>query len=308
MALLSLHSGWQVKVTIAIPTYQGEPYVRAAVESVLGQAGVTEVLVVDDHSADTTFDTVCQLRDPRLRLYRNAERLGLVDNWNRCLALATGDFIQIFHQDDLLLPDSVAHSAAVLDAWPEVGLVFGNIITIDADGQLVGGHWNPLLPDQDTRFCGPELFRLLLAHGNLIPCQTVMVRASLYCELGGFNRGLAYTPDLEMWLRLLLHVDAVYLSQPIVALRRHSRQLTQAFAGRADEVNEVRAAIDAVFARYPDRIRDRAALYQLALGQLERWSWGQLRWSLRQRRWPSAISFGRALARCRLAVWRGAPA
>lgn len=297
-----------MSITVAIPTYQGEPFVRAAVDSVLAQAEVTEVLVVDDNSADNTFAMLTAIRDARLQLHRNPTRLGLVNNWNRCLELAHGDYVQIFHQDDLLLPDSLMRSAAWLDAQPAVGLVFGNIVTIDADDRPIGGHWNPILPAQDTCYDGRELFQLLLTQGNLIPCQTVLARATLYRQLGGFNPALTYTPDFEMWLRLLLHSDVVYVATPLVALRRHSRQLSQRFMGLAREVEEVRAAIDSVFVRYPERIPERTRLYRLAQTHLQHWSWGRLRAALRRGRWSAAWSMGRALADVRLAAWRGAPA
>ena len=98
-------------VTIVVPTYQGERYVEACLESIATQDldGV-EVLVVDDCSTDETLDIVRSFDDrlETLRLVRNEERAGAVTNLNRCVDLARGRWIKPVFQDDKLEPDGLA--------------------------------------------------------------------------------------------------------------------------------------------------------------------------------------------------------
>ncbi len=276
------------RISLCIPTFNGESYVGAALSSVLAQVceGL-EVLVVDDASADNTPARLAEFNDPRLRIFHNPTRLGLVGNWNRCLELAGGDYVQIFHQDDMLLSGAVAGCVAVLDAHPQVGFVFGNIVTTDPQGQPIGGHWNPVLPTTDTLFCGHDLLRLLLRHGNLIPCQTVMLRADCYRALGGFDPRLRYTPDLEMWLRLCLHYDAAYIAQPLAHLRRHAGQVSAAFLGQAREVEEVRRAYAFLFTEWAEDVPDSAENRALALAQLRAWTRQLARRAVRQNAWSA---------------------
>ena len=73
-------------LSICVPTYNGERYIRQALESVLSQSYRDfEVIVVDDGSTDQTLDLIKLVQaagDPRLRLYQNRERLGIPGNWN----------------------------------------------------------------------------------------------------------------------------------------------------------------------------------------------------------------------------------
>ena len=94
-----------VKVSVCIPTYNGAEFVAKAIESVLAQTFADfELLVVDDSSDDTTVDIVCSFTDPRMRICQNERRLGIPGNWNHCLSLARGEYICLFHQDDVMLP------------------------------------------------------------------------------------------------------------------------------------------------------------------------------------------------------------
>jgi glycosyltransferase involved in cell wall biosynthesis len=97
-------------VSVCIPTYNGQAYLRECLESVLAQTFPDfEILVVDDHSRDDTLAILGEYakRDPRIRIARNPKNLGLVGNWNRCVELAKGEWIKFVFQDDLIAPTCV---------------------------------------------------------------------------------------------------------------------------------------------------------------------------------------------------------
>src|SRR5919198_3077073 len=113
-----------VKISVCIPTCNGAEFVAKAVESVLAQTFTDfELLIVDDNSADTTVDIVRSFTDPRIRVHQNGKRLGIPGNWNRCLSLAQGEYICLFHQDDLMLPENLACKVRVLASDTTVGFV-----------------------------------------------------------------------------------------------------------------------------------------------------------------------------------------
>src|SRR4051812_42885322 len=92
-------------VSICIPTYNGEKYLKECFDSVLAQTYAnTEVIVVDDGSTDGTFKILEEYasKDNRIKLVKNSANLGLVGNWNRCLEIATGEWIKFAFQDDVL--------------------------------------------------------------------------------------------------------------------------------------------------------------------------------------------------------------
>lgn len=303
-------------LTVLIPTYRPGPYLREAVDSVLAQEGVDlELVVVDDASPEPAAGALAGLDDPRLHLVRNPVNLGLVGNWNRCLELATGDPVLIFHQDDRLLPGYLAKAAALLAADPTIAFVFSNLRRIDADGRPAGGHWSPgVLPPAPGTLAGAELIRLLLGHGNLVPCPSVVVRRSAYLAAGPFNPSLGYTPDLEMWLRLACLGRVAYLAEPGLEQRFHPGQESRRFMGSPAELEELRCAYRSFFALAEaavspsrDAYRPSAADHRLLQGHLRRWTWWRLRRSLRSGRILDALAFARGLLQLRLAAWRGEP-
>lgn len=275
-----------MRVSVCIPTFNGKEFVAESVESILGQTYTDfELVISDDHSSESTLSALSHISDRRIRISQNEQRLGLVGNWNRCLELARGELVHIFHQDDVMAPDGLMRLVGIFDQDPALGLAFSNINIINASGIMVGGHWTPVLPKQDHLYTGRELFGLLIHHGNLIPCPTVVVKAELYKRYGVFDQRLRYTPDLEMWLRLCLHTNAGYIAYPTVSLRRHKLQESSRYIGNIAEVVEVSRAFEIIFREHGHYIGDIDSQYKLALSHLVNWSWIRIRASLRHGRY-----------------------
>ena len=281
------------KVSVCVPAYNPGPYLRPALQSILAQDYHDfEVIVVDDCSTDPVRGIVGELADPRISFQRNPRNLGLVGNWNRCLALAGGEYVAIFHQDDLMRPGNLAAKAAMLDANPGVGFVYSNIETIDADGRITGGHWLPQ-PPADAVEPGRACFERLALNGNFIACPTVMARATCYQKLGGFDPRLPFTCDLEMWMRIASRYDVGYLAARLVAVRVHPSQETQRFSGAGREIHAVRRALAIAFAAHaPAGISP--GLRRSARRNLAAWACRMARWKLGQRQWLPAFGYLRA--------------
>ncbi len=113
-----------ISVSVCIPTYNGAAFLTEAIESVLSQSFRDfELLIVDDGSTDTTLDIARSFTDPRIAIYQNETQLGIPGNWNRCLSLARGEYICIFHQDDIMLPENLARKVEMLAADPTIAFV-----------------------------------------------------------------------------------------------------------------------------------------------------------------------------------------
>jgi hypothetical protein len=140
-----------------------------------------------------------------------------------------------------------------------------------------------------------------MREGNLVPCQTAMVRAACYREAGLFDSRLRFTPDLEMWLRLAIRWDVAYLSEPLVLLRRHRGQESNKFMRRPAEVSEVWRAFEIALERAGQQLPDAEELRQVALRHVVRWSRGLLRQSLVSGRGDLAVQYAIQLARYSLA-------
>jgi glycosyltransferase involved in cell wall biosynthesis len=285
------------KVSVCIPTYNSAQFLGAAIQSVLDQTFPDfELVVCDDHSADDTQAVVAAFSDDRIRYHRNEANLGLVGNWNRCIELATGQYVYIFHADDVMLPENLSHKVLLLEENPRVSLVHSNIQTIDANGRTIGGHWADN-PTHDLIEDGGSCFQRLALQGNFICCPTVMVRAECYQKLGGFNPRLHHTADMEMWMRIALHYDVAYVAAPSLLYRKHEKQDNVSFVGSEREMTEVLLALKTIFSENWGRIKNARTLYKDAVLFVSCWAFTAARSNARKGQLSRSIRYAILAAR-----------
>ena len=191
-------------VSIIIPVFNGERYLRSSLDSILNQTYANiEVIVMDDASTDRTPEVVGAYGD-RVRYYRQASNRGIYGNMNDGIDKSRGEFIAIYHADDIYHPTIVEHEVQFLDSYPAAGAVFCQDIFIDPDGHETGRLRIPL----EARGSRPLDYRvvincLLTYKNHLFVCPTCMVRASVYHDVGVYRDGeFRNTSDLEMYLRI----------------------------------------------------------------------------------------------------------
>ena len=209
-------------VSVLIPTYNGARHIRPALDSVLAQSGVDlEVIVVDDDSIDGTADIVESYADPRIRVIRNPSRLGAEGNWNRALELATGKYVKLLPQDDLLQTRSLATQVATLDADADeaTALVFGSREIIGPTGKVLARRgFRGAAPG---RIAAATLLRQCVRRGTNVIGEpgAVLFRRTLAQKVGRFDGQQGFVIDLGYWIRLLAHGDAWYVAEPVSSFR-----------------------------------------------------------------------------------------
>ena len=250
-----------VGVSVCIPVWNGAAHLREAIESVLAQSlGDFELLLIDDASTDASADIVRSFGDPRIKVERNDARLGLVANWNRCLERASGRYVCVFHQDDLMMPANLARKVALLEAHPHVGFVHSNVWQIGPAGDVISRWWyTEPRPEDDGVQRGRTVFERLWKGPNTIACPSVVVRRECIEAVGGFDPSLPFTADWEMWMRLALSSDVGYITDALVQYRRHDANETHHFGGVA-ELEHALLAKRRVLATSTVIERDREAL------------------------------------------------
>lgn len=222
----------QPLVSVCITTRNGVAYAQAAVESALAQTyQPLEVVIVDDASDDGTFEMLCEIEDPRIRLHRNETRLGQSANRNRALKLSRGELIKFLDQDDLLLPECVESMARLACGDDTIGLVFCRRQIIDEHGRPdIGSEWTKLYGTLHTEFGelaeindGRELLRTWLRvgiHRNLVgEPSAVLVSRSHVCSSGGFSESVPSRVDIDLWLRMFSHARVGFIDKELVAYR-----------------------------------------------------------------------------------------
>jgi hypothetical protein len=189
-------------VSVIIPSYNYAAYLGGTVRSVLEQEAVDlQVIIVDDASADDSADVADRIAatDGRVLVIRHQRNAGHTAAFNTGYAAATGEFIIRLDSDDQLTPGSLARSAALFDAFPDVGLVYGHPV-----------HFSGSVPETAREHVrswsiwpGPDWIAERCRTGvNCITSQEAMVRASVMREVGPLSPEIKVATDLHLWLRI----------------------------------------------------------------------------------------------------------
>jgi glycosyltransferase involved in cell wall biosynthesis len=211
-------------VSVLMTAYNREPFIGAAIESVLAQRfGDFELLIVDDRSADRSVEIARTYErvDPRVRVVVNERTLGQFGNRNRAAALARGRLLKYHDSDDLMYPHCLEIMVALLDAEPRAG--FG----ISAVRGWPGGPAPMLLSPRECyrrEFLGFGLFMCGPASG--------LFRAEVFRDLGGFpEQGVP--SDHLFWLRACARHHVLLMPGDLFWYRLHpGQELQRADAAR----------------------------------------------------------------------------
>lgn len=208
----------EIQVSVIVPSHDHEPFVAAAVESVLAQSGVQfEVIVIDDGSTDRSVERLEAIRDPRLRLLVQ-ENSGLSRTLNRGLEEARGRFAKFLPSDDLLEPDGLA---AQVDFAESAGrsLVFCRPTVVDAADQPLDDPAPQAWFDLDAAD-RRSILRASVSRNPLCAPSALFDR-ELARRVGGFDPSLRVAQDYDLWLRLLPHGEAAVEPNRRVRVRWH---------------------------------------------------------------------------------------
>lgn len=252
----------QPLVSICVPTYNAEKTVMQTVRSILSQTyRRMEVIVVDNASEDNTLSLLREIDDPRMKIHCNEINIGAEKNFSKCVQLAEGEYIALFHADDLYLPEMVEKQVGAFQENPAVAAVFTRANFINSTGETMGESKLPVESRAKGVYCFPEIFLSILENLNFLVCPSAMVKADLYKELMPFDvKTFGTSADLDMWFRILERHPIAILDEKLMSYRFSNSQGSYQFAylrtERADffEVMEYYLSAKAGDLRMPLRI------------------------------------------------------
>lgn len=183
------------KITVVIPVYNKNKYVRETILSVVTQRGAPpfEIIAVDDGSTDGSGATLDALRAevPALRVIHQENR-GVAAARNAGIMAGSGDYICCLDADDLIAPDFLARTSAALDADPLLGIAYTDMLAFGVDE--AGRPWQNIVVASDYDF-------EKLKRGNFIPCCNLFRRRA-WERAGGYRDINPSWEDYELWLRM----------------------------------------------------------------------------------------------------------
>jgi glycosyltransferase involved in cell wall biosynthesis len=192
--------------------HDGRPYLGGAVDSILRQSlDDFEFLIIDDASADGSAADLGRLTDPRVRLVRNPQNVGLTRSLNNGLAVATGNYVARMDADDIAAPHRLERQVALLNARPDVGVVGSSRTLIDEAGAFVA---HAPAAETDVRI----RWKCLL--GNPFAHPAVMLRRDvLETHRLRYDETFRTAQDYDLWSRLLAVTRGHNLPEPLLSYR-----------------------------------------------------------------------------------------
>lgn len=208
-------------VSVIMAAFNAEPFIEAAVRSVLGQTyPIRELIVVNDGSTDGTLERLNAIAatDPRMRIISQLNQ-GFSAARNAALREARGDWIAVADADDIQFPNRLSLQMAAVDRNPSVTVCGGGIETWD--GGAGNGQFE-VLPATNAEIRGRMSFESPLFD------PTVIYRASLLPESrGAYDGSFRMAADYDLWSRWASRAHFMNLPDVLTRYRRHPHQVTE---------------------------------------------------------------------------------
>ncbi|MBX9727173.1 MAG: glycosyltransferase, partial [Rickettsiales bacterium] len=215
------------KVSIVIPVYRGEDYLREAIDSALAQTYPNiEVVVVNDGSNDEgATERIALSYGDRIR-YFSKPNGGVATALNMATEQMTGEYFSWLSHDDLYVPEKVATQVAYLatltDEARARAVVYSDysIFTTDANDTTLVAVQNVSAED----------FRYRLTLTSFVHGCTLLIPKAAFAAVGTFDAALRTTQDYDLWFRMAVYYDFYHIPEALVKARSHAAQGTVALS------------------------------------------------------------------------------
>lgn len=265
------------RVSLAMPVYNGENFIREAIESILAQDFTDFELIITDNASTDATEEICReyaAQDARVRYHRNEKNLGAAPNYNRGYELARGQYLKWCPHDDYISPNFLSACMAKFEERPDAALVFGYTQSVDANSQnspWPDGEMETVDdPNPATRF-----YRCITEAATNFPVfglyrMDVLARSTMHRSYYGSDRAL--TAEVALLGPCLLVREAIFYNREhpnrsinITDLSVRSRWQNGKSTRRAamEHVNLLSHLIE-IARRHPDTVAPHRALGALA--------------------------------------------
>ncbi|QOX79703.1 glycosyltransferase [Trichlorobacter lovleyi] len=185
------------RVSVLMPVYNGERFLREAIDSILGQSFHDfELIIVDDGSTDSSAACIASYHDTRIISVKNEINQGIVVTRNRGIELARGEYIALMDCDDISTEERLAEQVAFLDTDQSVAAVAACIECVDENGTFLSG-WA-----DDRSTVTPDQIRAFLPRANCVANSSLMIRANVLRQYR-YRGGRDAVEDYDLLLRLV---------------------------------------------------------------------------------------------------------
>ena len=212
------------KISVLMPVYNGEKYLKESLESILLQTfSDFEFIIINDGSTDKSKDIIEEYknRDNRIILINNPSNLGITKSLNIGLKHCTGKYIARMDADDISLPQRLQIQYDYMEKHPSVGVV-GSQMSIIKEGKEIKEINDYIVPTEHNAI----VLNLLI--GKAIAHPTAFIRLSIL-KNKQYNEKLNSSQDLELWLSLISNNTFANLNEKLVQYRDHTDNISNKY-------------------------------------------------------------------------------
>ncbi len=203
------------KVSIVLPTYNGEKYLRESINSVISQSYPSwELIIVDDCSSDSTPSILDEFKnkDPRIKIFRNTSNMKLPASLNKGFSFASGDYFTWTSDDNLYDKEALSIMVSALKENPSVDLVYCNTQRIDSYGNRI-------------RSKNYSFGKYSILFYNAIQA-CFLYKKEIQTELNGYDESMFLVEDYDFWLRARRSHNFLHINAAPYYYREHEGSLT----------------------------------------------------------------------------------
>jgi glycosyltransferase involved in cell wall biosynthesis len=203
------------KISVILPVYNCELYIKETIDSVLEQTfSDFELLVIDDCSTDNTVSVIKEFLDERICLIEKEKNSGLINSLNFGISIAKGEYIARMDGDDICLPERFAKQVAFLDKNPAI-IMCGTAIKFI--GSSCGNLFYPQT-NEEVKIC-------LFSFSPTFAHPTVMGK-KIFFKNNNYDIAYEHAEDYELWTRLVQEGEAANLNEILLEYRVHPNQVS----------------------------------------------------------------------------------
>ena len=200
-----------ILVSVVMPCFNDEEYIKDSINSVLGQTHTNlELLIVDDASSDKSVEIINEYKDPRIKLFLNDENQGAAYSRNVALRAAKGEYIAFLDADDIWLPNKIEKQLNFM-IQNSYHFTYTMYSVMDEKGK-----------DTDIYVFGPKkITHRKFLHANYVGCLTVMYKKNIYPDLQ-IPFDILKRNDYALWLKLSEREPCFLLKEILARYRRRT--------------------------------------------------------------------------------------
>lgn len=207
------------RVSVLMTIYNAEPYLRAAIDSLIGQTFPDwELIAVENGSTDESMSILKDYSDPRVRAFPLEKNIGRTPALRLAFDQARGDYIAVLDADDISSPDRLARQVEFLDQHPDVALVASWAQLINEHGKVFD-VFEPPANQEELQDC--------LGWTNPIVHSSAMYRRQLAQEVGGYPENIVWGQDLGLTLALARRAKIAMMADYLCQVRMLSASMTR---------------------------------------------------------------------------------